>query len=110
MNTEKREAIVFFNNDGTLMDFSSVPRCESGEKINLVEYSYNQMECVSASADDCSSARYEKLLPEEELVLHEECSLRNKCRTLRFPSRLPTLENKINAMTIKFQCIGKILF
>lgn len=107
---EKREVTVFFNSYGTLVDSSFVPKCESGGKINLLEYSYGQLDCPSVSADECTTVRNDELLPEEELLLHKECSHRNVCTTLRYPTRLATLENKLNAMTIKFQCIGNVAF
>lgn len=88
-----------------LTGVSAMPNCRSDGKINLLEYSYHQMDCPLAS--ECVSVSEELLLPEEILLLHEECSMREACTTLKFSTRFNALGNKINAMNIKYQCIGQ---
>ena len=100
---EIRESSLILNSDGTLKYTSKIPNCGSGGKIFLISYSYQQIQCDT----DCYSVHEEPLLPNDIMLLHETCSMREKCQNLTFGVRTEEQKNRTNSVKITFQCLGE---
>lgn len=100
---ETRDLHIGLDSNGRLTDSSEAPACCSGERILLKSYIYEYLECQFI--DDCDVSNKLLLLPVEQLLLHEMCSLQGVCNNLSFPLRNSEQRKRTNAVRIKYQCI-----
>ena len=104
---ETREKRMFLNDDGSLLSSADTPNCHSGTTIDLIGYSYKQIQCHYV--DGCHTQHEEPLSPAAEFLLHSMCSGKEECVNLSFPLRSKEETSLTNAVTVIYTCQGKYL-
>lgn len=103
--TEKR---IFLNDDGSLLSSADTPNCRSGTTIDLIGYSYKQIQCHYV--DGCHTQHEEPLSPAAEFLLHSLCSGKEECVNLSFPLRSKEQASLTNAVNIIYTCQDRMNF
>lgn len=96
---ETRDIYADLNRDGSFVDNTTSLICSDGCIISLLQYRFLMLECDLF--DNCKKTSEVPLLPDEELQLHQKCSLQTQCGNLKFSER-----NTVNTVHIKYECIG----
>ena len=104
---ETKEKIIFLNDDNSLLSSADTPNCNSGTTIDLIGYSYKQLQCHYV--DGCHTQHEEPLSPAAEFLLHSMCSGKEECVNLSFPLRSKEETSLTNAVTVIYTCQGKYL-
>ena len=85
------------NKNGMSYNSTNSSMCKSGQKIDLISYTFQNNVIEEAFSDT------------EQLELYRKCSYRERCTNLRFPSRSGQHKNNTYNVALGFQCIGLYL-
>lgn len=99
---EIREKRILLNDDGTLKSTKDTPSCGSDTLIDLIGYSYRQIQCHFV--DGCRTHYEEFLSPAAEFRLHTMCSWKEECVNMSFPLRSKEQTALTKAVNLKYTC------
>ena len=107
--TDKFSGIIRLSNNGTVLDSSESPLCDSEQKISLSSYKFRIKKCIVNN----TRCMYQTapLSHEAKMILHDGCSIKDECDNLNFATVAYDHyynNNSLDSLLIGYNCLGNV--
>ena len=106
ITTDEFSGMIRLFNNGSVLDSSESPLCDSEQKISLSSYNFRIKKCI----DNNTRCMYPTapLSQEAKMILHDGCSYRHECDHLNFATVAHDhyYNNRLHSLRIGYSCLG----